>query len=300
MWTAYIKGFKAYLQLEKSLSNNSVDAYLSDVEKLHFFAQQQNRKLALEDILLKDLQDFLEFLQDFGLSVASQSRLISGIKSFFKFLVLEDVIKDSPANLLESPKSARKLPDFLSFPEIEMMIATFDLSTPEGNRNKAILEVMYSCGLRVSELTQLRLSQLFFNEGFISVIGKGNKQRLVPIGRDAIKFLSLYVEHTRVHQPIQEKSADFVFLNRFGNYLSRIMIFNIIKEAALKAGIKKNVHPHTIRHSFATHLLEGGADLRAIQEMLGHESITTTEIYTHLDRDFLRDILARFHPRHSK
>lgn len=297
MWLAHIKGYKAYLQLEKSLSENSVAAYLQDVEKLYQFAEMHN--YSLEKIKLKELQDFLVYMSEFGLAVSSQARMISGIKSFFKYLVLEDSIKDSPAILLESPKTSRKLPDFLSFQEIEMMLATFDMSTPDGARNKAMLEVLYSCGLRVSELITLKLSQLHFSEGYIIVIGKGNKQRLVPIGGDAMKFTELYITHIRVHQPVKEKASDIVFLNKFGNGLSRIMIFNIIKKATEVAGIKKNVHPHTIRHSFATHLLEGGADLRAIQEMLGHESITTTEIYTHLDKDFLRDTLLRFHPRNA-
>lgn len=229
MWQAHIKGFKAYLQLEKSLSDNSVEAYLQDVNKLYQYAQMNS--LSIEKIHLKQLQDFLIYISEFGLAITSQARMISGLKAFFKYLVMEDILNDSPATLLESPKMSRSLPDFLSFEEIEMMLATFDLSTTEGSRNKAILEVMYSCGLRVSELVTLRLSQLHFSEGYIIVIGKGNKQRLVPIGGDAMKFTELYISHIRVHQPIKEKAGDIVFLNKFGNGLSRIMIFNIIKQA---------------------------------------------------------------------
>lgn len=299
MWMPYIKGFKAYLQLEKSLSNNSVDAYLRDVQKLEQFVKLELNGASVADIQLKHLQSFLIYINEIGLEPTSQSRIISGLKSFFKYLAIEEVISSSPAELLEAPKTRRRLPDFLSVEEIDAMMAAIDLSAPEGTRNKAIIEVMYSCGLRVSELVNLKLSQVFFDVGFIKAVGKGNKERLVPIGREAIKYLQIYLENIRVHILPKKNAEDIIFLNRRGGQLSRVMIFYIIKELTQLAGIKKNVHPHTLRHSFATHLLEGGADLRAIQEMLGHESITTTEIYTHLDRDFLRDTLLRFHPRFS-
>jgi integrase/recombinase XerD len=299
MWMPYIKGFKAYLQLEKSLSNNSVDAYLRDVQKLEQYVKLELNGASVADIQLKHLQSFLIYINEIGLEPTSQSRIISGLKSFFKYLAIEEVISSSPAELLEAPKTRRRLPDFLSVEEIDAMMAAIDLSAPEGTRNKAIIEVMYSCGLRVSELVNLKLSQVFFDVGFIKAVGKGNKERLVPIGREAIKYLQIYLENIRVHILPKKNAEDIIFLNRRGGQLSRVMIFYIIKELTQLAGIKKNVHPHTLRHSFATHLLEGGADLRAIQEMLGHESITTTEIYTHLDRDFLRDTLLRFHPRFS-
>jgi integrase/recombinase XerD len=299
MWMPYIKGFKTYLQLEKSLSNNSVDAYLRDVQKLEQYVKLELNGASVADIQLKHLQSFLIYINEIGLEPTSQSRIISGLKSFFKYLAIEEVISSSPAELLEAPKTRRRLPDFLSVEEIDAMMAAIDLSTPEGTRNKAIIEVMYSCGLRVSELVNLKLSQVFFDVGFIKAVGKGNKERLVPIGREAIKYLQIYLENIRVHILPKKNAEDIIFLNRRGGQLSRVMIFYIIKELTQLAGITKNVHPHTLRHSFATHLLEGGADLRAIQEMLGHESITTTEIYTHLDRDFLRDTLLRFHPRFS-
>ncbi len=299
MWMPYIKGFKTYLQLEKSLSNNSVDAYLRDVQKLEQYVKLELNGASVADIQLKHLQSFLIYINEIGLEPTSQSRIISGLKSFFKYLAIEEVISSSPAELLEAPKTRRRLPDFLSVEEIDAMMAAIDLSTPEGTRNKAIIEVMYSCGLRVSELVNLKLSQVFFDVGFIKAVGKGNKERLVPIGREAIKYLQIYLENIRLHILPKKNAEDIIFLNRRGGQLSRVMIFYIIKELTQLAGIKKNVHPHTLRHSFATHLLEGGADLRAIQEMLGHESITTTEIYTHLDRDFLRDTLLRFHPRFS-
>ena len=295
----YIKGFKTYLQLEKSLSNNSVDAYLRDVQKLEQYVKLELNGASVADIQLKHLQSFLIYINEIGLEPTSQSRIISGLKSFFKYLAIEEVISSSPAELLEAPKTRRRLPDFLSVEEIDAMMAAIDLSTPEGTRNKAIIEVMYSCGLRVSELVNLKLSQVFFDVGFIKAVGKGNKERLVPIGREAIKYLQIYLENIRLHILPKKNAEDIIFLNRRGGQLSRVMIFYIIKELTQLAGITKNVHPHTLRHSFATHLLEGGADLRAIQEMLGHESITTTEIYTHLDRDFLRDTLLRFHPRFS-
>lgn len=296
MWNAYKKGFKAYLQLEKSLSENSVEAYLHDIEMLTSFLLSTNQTLAPSEIVLKDLQAFVKWVSELGMTATSQARIISGIRSFFKYCILEQICVSDPSVLLEAPKSKRKLPDTLHFNEIESIISQIDLSSPEGGRNKAILETMYSCGLRVSEVVNLKISGLYLDVGFLRVTGKGDKERLVPIGSDAIKCIKIYKEKIRVHQPIQVGAEDFLFLNRRGNKLSRVMIFYIIKDLALKAGITKTISPHTFRHSFATHLVEGGADLRAVQEMLGHESITTTEIYTHLDSHFLKDTLQRFHP----
>lgn len=296
MWEPYKKGYKAWLQLEKSLSENSVEAYLHDIEMLTgYFTTQQIQK-APSDIALKDLERFIHYINELGLSVASQARLISGLRSFFKYCLLEDISKTDPTLLLEAPKMRRKLPDTLAFTEIEQLIGAIDLSKPEGGRNKAILETMYSCGLRVSEVVNLKISCLFTDVGFIRVTGKGDKERLVPIGSDAIKYIHIYRTQIRNHISIQKGEEDILFLNRRGRRLTRVMIFLIIKELASIAGINKNISPHTFRHSFATHLVEGGANLRAVQEMLGHESITTTEIYTHLDREYLRDTLQQFHP----
>jgi integrase/recombinase XerD len=299
MWEPYKKGYKAYLQLERSMSEHSVDAYLHDVEKLTQWIQLSKDLKSPADIDLKDLQAFVKWIGELGMTANSQARIISGIRSFYKYCLMEQICKHDPSTLLEAPKTKRKLPDTLSFEEIELLIAQVDQSSPEGPRNKAILETMYSCGLRVSELIHLKLSCFYPDLGFIRVTGKGDKERLVPIGRDAIKYILLYTNHVRNMQPVQNGFEDIIFLNRRGKGLSRVMIFYIIKEMVYKAGIKKNVSPHTFRHSFATHLVEGGADLRAVQEMLGHESITTTEIYTHLDRDFLRDTLQRFHPAYQ-
>lgn len=296
MWNAYKKGFKAYLQLEKSLSENSVEAYLHDIEMLTSFLLAINQTKAPSEIVLEDLQAFVKWVSELGITATSQARIISGIRSFFKYCIVEQICVSDPSVLLDAPKSKRKLPDTLHFDEIESIINQIDLSSPEGGRNKAILETMYSCGLRVSEVVNLKISGLYLDVGFLRVTGKGDKERLVPIGSDAIKFIKIYKEKIRVHQPIQVGAEDFLFLNRRGNKLSRVMIFYIIKDLALKAGITKTISPHTFRHSFATHLVEGGADLRAVQEMLGHESITTTEIYTHLDSHFLKDTLQRFHP----
>lgn len=295
----YIQGFKAFLRLEKSLSDNSVQAYLHDVALLFRFIQLQQQTVEITDIQLKFLQQFVHYIHELGLSAPSQSRIISGIKSFFSYLLLEDIIQTNPTELLEAPKSSRKLPDTLSVEEINTLISAIDVSTPEGTRNKAIIETMYSCGLRVSELITLKISNIYTDVGFIRVIGKGNKERLIPIGSSAIKYINIYKESIRVHVAPQKNQEDFLFLNKKGTKLSRVMIFYIIKELTAKAGITKNVHPHTLRHSFATHLVEGGADLRAVQEMLGHESITTTEIYTHLDREFLRETIHQFHPRYQ-
>ena len=296
MWQSYIKGFKAWLQLEKSLSDNSVEAYLHDIEKLTSYLFLNQIKKSPSEILLTDLEKFVQWINELGLSVASQARIISGLRSFFKYCLLEQVSVTDPSVLLEAPKMLRKLPDILAFGEIEQIIDAIDLSKPEGGRNKAILETMYSCGLRVSEVVNLRISCLFMDVGFIKVTGKGDKERLVPIGRDAIKYIGIYKNNIRTHLTIKPGEEDILFLNRRGHRLSRVMIFLILKALVKKAGIPKNISPHTFRHSFATHLVEGGADLRAVQEMLGHESITTTEIYTHLDREFLRTTLQQFHP----
>jgi integrase/recombinase XerD len=300
MWDSYKKGFKAWLQLEKSLSDNSVESYLHDVEKLTQFLELQKSKVVPGDIVLNDLQQFVKWIGELNMTASSQARIISGIRSFYKYCLLEQIIAIDPSLLLDVPKIKRKLPDVLSFEEIEAIISKLNLNTPDGARNKAILETMYSCGLRVSEVVNLKISCLFMDVGFIRVIGKGDKERLVPIGRDAIKYIKIYKENIRVHQRIQPDFEDFVFLSKHGKSLSRIMIFYIIKDLSGKAGITKNISPHTFRHSFATHLVEGGADLRAVQQMLGHESITTTEIYTHLDRDFLRTTLQQFHPAFQK
>jgi integrase/recombinase XerD len=296
MWDAYKKGFTAYLQLEKSLSDNSVEAYLRDVEKLTSYLEVSNTIKSPADLVLKDLQGFIKWIAELGMTSTSQARIISGIKAFYKYCILEQICSTDPSTLLDAPKTKRLLPDTLSFEEIENMIAAIDLSKPEGGRNKAIIETMYSCGLRVSETVNLKISCLYLDVGFIRVIGKGDKERLVPIGRDAIKYIQIYRDEIRKHQPIQKGFEDYLFVNNRGKLLSRVMIFYIIKDLAAKANIKKTISPHTLRHSFATHLVEGGADLRAVQEMLGHESITTTEIYTHLDRDYLRSTLQQFHP----
>ncbi|MFT4153449.1 site-specific tyrosine recombinase XerD [Parafilimonas sp.] len=300
MWQPYKKSYKAYLQLEKSLSDNSVEAYMRDLEKLTQYLQVENIMQAPAGIVLKDLQQFIQSLAKMGINAASQARVISGIKSFFKYCLIENIIEKDPSVLLEAPKLKRALPDVLSFEEIENIIAAIDMSTPDGTRNRAILETMYSCGLRVSETVNLKLSNLYPDIGFVRIIGKGNKERLVPIGSDAVKHIKIYKDNIRNHITPKKNSEDIVFLNRFGSGLSRVMIFYIIKDLAKKAGISKTISPHTFRHSFATHLVEGGADLRAVQEMLGHESITTTEIYTHLDRDYLRATLNQFHPAFKK
>lgn len=295
-WQIYIQQFKNYLSLERGFSENSIEAYLRDVEKFREFAQSKEQNKP-EKISTDFIQEFLKYLNELGIAETSQARILSGIKSFYKFLFLENSISTDPSYLIEAPKLARKLPDTLSYEEIEQLLTAIDLSTAEGTRNRAILEVLYSCGLRVSELTELKLSQLYFDIGFVKVIGKGNKERFVPIGKDAIKYTTQYLQHYRNHIEIPKGYENYVFLNRRGKNLSRVYIFMIIKDLAANIGLKKNISPHTFRHSFATHLLEGGANLRAIQEMLGHESITTTEIYTHLDKDYLRQTILQFHPR---
>jgi integrase/recombinase XerD len=296
MWEPYKKGFKAYLQLERSLADNSIAAYLSDMEKFTQFLLDNDVKKSPPDVDLALLQGFIKWIAELGMTQTSQARIISALRTFYKYCLLEDITTVDPTTLLEAPKLKRSLPDVLSFDEIEAILSQIDLSTPEGTRNKAILETMYSCGLRVSEVVGLKLSQLFLDVGFIRVVGKGNKERLVPIGSSAVKYINIYAKTIRAHQAIQYGEEDILFLNRRGKRLTRVMIFLIIKDLTMKAGIKKTVSPHTFRHSFATHLVEGGADLRAVQEMLGHESITTTEIYTHLDREFLRKTLEQFHP----
>jgi integrase/recombinase XerD len=300
MWEPYKKGFKSYLQLEKSLSDNTVLAYLRDIELLTRFLRERQFLQTPSAVTVKELRAFIKYIAELGMTASSQSRIISGIKAFYKYCLLENISEKDPTTLLETPKLKRALPDVLSFAEIENMIAQIDLSKAEGGRNKAILETMYSCGLRVSEVVNLKLSQLYLDAGFIRVLGKGDKERLVPVGQSAIKFISLYKNLNRVHIAVQKGNEDVLFLNKRGGKLSRVMIFYIIKELAQKAGITKTVSPHTFRHSFATHLVEGGADLRAVQEMLGHASITTTEIYTHLDREFLKKTLEHFHPAFKK
>ncbi len=296
MWEPYKNGFRSYLQLEKSLADNSTSAYLADIDKLTQYLREKGAGKAPAAIELEDLQQFLQWITDLGMTPSSQARIISGIRAFYKYLLSEDIVSTDPTVLLASPKLKRALPDILSFEEIESIIGCIDLSKPDGTRNKAMLDTMYSCGLRVSEITELKISQLYLDAGFIRVIGKGDKERLVPIGHSAAKNIDLYKNNVRVHLPVKPGHEDIVFLNRRGTKLSRVMIFLIIKDLAAKAGIAKTVSPHTFRHSFATHLMEGGANLRAVQEMLGHESITTTEIYTHLDREFLKKTLEEFHP----
>jgi integrase/recombinase XerD len=296
-WSSYIKGFKAYLKLERSLSGNSVDAYEHDIEKLCQFLEVKGLSMLPEELTLATLREFLRWITELGMKPTSQARMISGIKAFYKYLLMEDLIRKNPAELLEAPKTARKLPDTLNIAEIDAMLKTIDKSKAEGMRNVAIIETMFSCGLRVSETVTLKLSDISYDEEFVKVIGKGNKERLVPIGSVALKAIKLYVDTVRVHIDIKPGNNDIVFLNSRGTKLSRVMIFYIIKKLATDAGIRKTISPHTLRHSFATALVEAGADLRAVQQMLGHESITTTEIYTHIDREYLRDVITQFHPR---
>jgi integrase/recombinase XerD len=296
-WELLLKQFKNYLGLERSLSSNSVEAYIHDIVKLRQFLEISNLKTSPGQISSQQIKNFLEFLNDLGMTPHSQARILSGIKAFYKFLMLEEVIQESPAALIEAPKLGRKLPDTLSFPEIESLLSDIDLSTPEGMRNRAMLETLYSSGLRVTELVELRLTHIYADKGFLKITGKGDKERWVPVGKDALKYIKLYTEEVRIHVAAVKGFENFVFLNRRGKKLSRVMVFMIIKDLALKNNLKKNISPHTFRHSFATHLIEGGADLRAVQEMLGHESITTTEIYTHLDMDYLRQVITEFHPR---
>lgn len=296
-WDVYIKQFRNYLKLERSLSDNSIDAYSRDITKLKEFFEIKKKEVSPTKVTQQDLIDFLEFIGELGLSAYSHARILSGIKAFYRFMVYEQLMDNDPSELLEAPKLGRKLPDTLEFHEIEQLLAAIDLSTPEGTRNRAMLETLYSSGLRVSELIDLKMSNIYEDIGFLRVIGKGNKERLVPVGREALKHIKIYRDQVRVHVTIKRGQEDFLFLNKRGSSLSRVMIFMIIKDLAKKIGLKKTISPHTFRHSFATHLIEGGADLRAVQEMLGHESITTTEIYTHLDRDYLKQVIRDFHPR---
>lgn len=296
-WDIYIKEFTAYLNLEKSLSENSVEAYRRDVVKLKQFLEINNLEKSPQDVGAEELSSFLAFIENVGMSSYSQARILSGIRSFYVYLRMEDIVKVNPCDMVDAPKLGRKLPDTLEFHEIEKIFSVIDLSKPEGARNRAMLETLYSSGLRVTELINLRISNLFFSDGFIKILGKGDKERLVPIGDDAVKFNSIYMNEIRNHVNIVKGYENYLYLNRRGKGLSRVMVFMMIKDFAKEAGIKKNISPHTFRHSFATHLIEGGADLRAVQTMLGHESITTTEIYTHLDRDYLKQVIKEFHPR---
>lgn len=300
MWETYKKGFKAYLQLEKSLSDNSVQAYLQDVEKFTQYILTGEKPKSPGEIELKDLEKFVKWVSELGITPASQSRIISGLRSFYKYCLQEQIVYKDPTVLLEAPKLKKALPDILSFAEIESIIAKIDLSTAGGTRNKAIIETLYGCGLRVTELVNLKISCLYFDVGFIRITGKGDKERLVPVGSAATKYINLYKNTIRTQMPVQPGNEDVLFLNRRGRKLSRVMIFMIIKDLVRLAGITKTISPHTFRHSFATHLIEGGADLRAVQQMLGHESIITTEIYTHLDREYLRDTLQQYHPGFTK
>jgi integrase/recombinase XerD len=293
---SYLKSYKVYLRLEKSLSKNTIDTYEKDIQKLYSFSALWLQSKSPKDFELVDLQQFLKWITEIGMSARSQARIISGIKSFYSYLQLEEIIAKNPTELLELPRIGKKLPETLTFEEIESMIAQIDRSKPHGERNKTIIDMLYSCGLRVSEVVELKISNLYFEDSFIRVIGKGNKERLIPIGKQAIKQLNIYLNQIRIHMQWQKGNEDYVFLNRFGKRLSRNMVFLIVKDLAERAGIRKNISPHTFRHSFATHLIEGGADLRAVQEMLGHESIITTEIYTHLDRRFLRTEILSHHP----
>ena len=297
VWEAYIKGFKAYLQLERSMSDNTVEAYLHDVVMLRDYMQMEQASVDISSLQLTHLQQFITHIHELELAAGTQARILSGIKSFFGYLTLEEIITKDPTELLEAPKLKRTLPSFLSVYEVDQLFAAIDMSTPEGQRNRAMLETMYSCGLRVSELVQLTISHLYLDIGFVRVVGKGNKERLVPIGGEAARQIELYRSYVRTQMNPKSGNEDILFLNRRGGQLSRVMVFLILKDLTAKCGFKKNIHPHTLRHSFATHLVEAGADLRAVQEMMGHKSITTTEIYTHLDRGFLRQTLEKYHPR---
>ncbi|WP_231459620.1 MULTISPECIES: site-specific tyrosine recombinase XerD [unclassified Pedobacter] len=297
LWQTYIKGFNGYLKLERSLSGHSVSAYLSDVEKFSQFFESLDTQPKITEVKTDDVKLFITWLNELGMLATTQARVISGLKAFFSYLIQEEVIETDPMALIEAPKLSRKLPDTLNINEINQLIDAIDASKPEGMRNKAIIEVLYGCGLRVTELTDLKISNLYPQIEFIKVIGKGNKERLIPIGGVALKLIDIYLNQVRNHQAIKKGNEDFVFLNRFGAKLSRTTIFTLIKGLAAAIGLKKTISPHTLRHSFATHLIEGGADLRAVQEMLGHSSITTTEIYTHIDRNYLKEVITHFHPR---
>ncbi len=299
-WEMHIRHFSHYLKIERSLSANSIEAYVHDVELLRQFMEMKHAAVSPVKVIPRHLHGFLEYINELGMSAHSQARILSGLKGFYKYLVFEELVENDPTVLIEGPKLGRKLPDTLSYHEIEKLLEAINLSKPEGGRNRAMLEVLYSSGLRVSELVDLKLNNVYSDIGFLRVTGKGKKERLVPVGRDALKYLQIYINEIRGKQPlrpVQKGFESFVFLNRNGRKLTRVMVFTIIKNLALETGLNKTISPHTFRHSFATHLIEGGADLRAVQEMLGHESITTTEIYTHLDRDYLRQVIQEFHPR---
>lgn len=299
-WNSYIKGYASYLKLERSLAGNSIEAYEHDVEKLVQFLDVKKLELSPKQIELSHLREFLNWTNELGMSARTQARVISGIKSFYKYLLVESILDNDPTTLLEAPRLGRKLPEVMSIEEINALIEGIDLSKPEGERNKAMLETLYSSGLRVSELVNLKISNLYPKEGFLKVIGKGNKERIIPIGRVALKQIDIYLSKIRSHIAPAKEDVDTLFLNNRGKKLTRVMIFTIIKRLAVQVNLKKKISPHTFRHSFATHLIDGGADLRAVQDMLGHESITTTEIYTHLDREYLRDAILQFHPRAHK
>lgn len=296
-WDKLIRQFANYLRLERSLSENSIQAYVRDVAKLKQFVENSNNPIGPTKLSAEAIQEFLQKIGEIGMSAYSQSRILSGIKSFYSYLEYEDILVDNPAALIDSPKLGRKLPEVLNIFEIEKLLESIDMSKPEGARNRAMVETLYSSGLRVSELVNLKMNQIYFDIGFLRIIGKGNKERLVPVGKSAIKYIKIYIEEIRCHLRIKPGFENYVFLNRRGKNLTRVMVFTIIKKLVKVSGIDKTVSPHTFRHSFATHLVEGGADLRAVQEMLGHESITTTEIYTHLDREYLKQVVEEFHPR---
>jgi integrase/recombinase XerD len=297
-WDIYKNGFLSYLMLERSLSKNSIAAYEDDVNKLIRWIEITERNISVEQVKYNDLETFVHWLNELGLGDKSQARIISGIKAFYRYLLLEDIISDDPSELLEGPKLRRKIPDILAVEEIDLILSSIDLSHPQGQRNRAILETLYACGLRVTELVNLRLSNYYPDLGLVKVIGKNDKERIIPIGDSAINYINIYVQSVRrLMNNIHPDHEDFVFLNRRGKQLTRVMIFLMIKQSVKDAGIDKSISPHTFRHSFATHLVEGGADLKAVQDMLGHESITTTEIYTHLDTQYLRDAIMSFHPR---
>lgn len=296
-WKNNINGFRSYLMLERSLSENSVESYIRDVNKLADYLEMNETKLSVKKISTKDLTSFIRWIAEIGMSASTQARILSGVKAFFKYLILEDIIKNDPSHLIEGPKKGLKLPDTLSTEEIDTIVNAIDLSHPQGQRNKAIIETLYGCGLRVSELINLKLSNWYKNDGFIKVTGKGDKERLIPMGKVTANVLTIYINEIRCHQSIEIGHEDFIFLSKRGKHLSRVSIFNIVKELAVKAQIKKNISPHTFRHSFATELIERGANLRAVQEMLGHESITTTQLYTHINRAFLRESIISHHPR---
>ncbi len=298
-WQSFINGFKIYLQLERSMSDHTTENYVRDVDKLKLYAQMLNPPKTVQQITESDIRSFLHYLADLELGPKTRARIISGLKTFYKYLSLENEVSVSPLELIESPKLGRDLPDVLSVNEIEMLLEAIDHSTLEGQRNRSIIETLYGCGLRVSELVNLEIENIYLNESILRVIGKGNKERLVPLGREAKKHIEIYLNEIRVQQPVKPEFEHILYLNRRGRQLTREMIFTVVKNLGVKAGITKKVSPHSFRHSFATHLIEGGADLRAVQEMLGHESITTTEIYTHVSNAFLRDELIKFHPRSS-